>query len=209
MLKTVYTAMRNLVALCLPAVLLLNSCNRCKTDPILIYANPKVVDIGIFKPGTLWVYQNINTLETDSVMVTGYAYVPDTIRQECKGQPVDINYSEHYDTYSNSSFYETSYVSTVPIGQVLLVAKEGFPADTLYSAAPCADAGYCAVFDTFKVNRTKYVNVYERIDSASSLYDNRLVHFYSAPYFGLIRKDILNEDGSWETWNLVQAVIIQ
>lgn len=188
---------------------LTTGCNNCKTDPILIYASKEVTNIGIFKPGTFWVYQNELTGERDSVIVTDYEYLPDTIRETCKDQQVDVNYEESFFTYSSSFFYSTNYVSWVKVAQPLLVSKENYPADTLYSTASCTDTGYCNVIDTLKVFGVSYLNVFERIDSSSDLYDGRLVHFYSAPNVGLVKREILISDSTWESWGLVNSVIVQ
>ncbi|MEP7128964.1 MAG: hypothetical protein ABI729_08855 [Chitinophagales bacterium] len=184
-------------------------CNSCKTDPILLYADKEVLDIGIFKPGTFWVYENTTTGERDSVIVTSFDYRADTIFDNCKDQQVIMNYSEGYYTYSTSFFYAVNYVSTVKVGQGLLMAKENYPADTIFSTAACVDTGYCNVIDTLNVFRKKFANVYQRIDSSADLYDGRLVRFYSAPNYGLIRKEIFLSDSTWETWNLVHYAIVQ
>lgn len=184
-------------------------CNSCKTDPIVLYASKEVTDIGIFKPGTFWVYENKITGEHDSVSVSSYQYVLDTILENCKDQQVTTNYSESFYTYSTSYFYVVNYISSVKVGQVLLMAKENQGGDTLFSTASCIDIGYCNVIDTVNVAHKKYANVYQRIDSSSDLYDGRLVRFYSAPHYGLIRKEILVADSTWETWNLIHYEIVQ
>lgn len=187
----------------------LSSCDSCKTDPILLYANHELLDAGIFKPGTYWVYINDSTGANDSVVVTAFDFLPDTIREDCKGDPVNVNYKESYYTYSTSFLYGENYVTTAQIGDVLLWGKISEPADTIFSTASCKDAGYCALIDTMQVFHKKYTQVYKRIDSSSAIYDGRLAQFYSAPHFGLIRKEILRPDGTWETWNLTHAVIVQ
>lgn len=185
------------------------SCNSCKTDPILLYANHELLDAGIFKPGTYWVYINNITGENDSVVVTAFDYRPDTIREDCEGDPVDVNYKESYYTYSTSFLYAENYVATAQVGEVLLLGCVSEPADTIFSTASCKDAGYCELIDTMQVFHKKYTQVYKRIDSSSAIYDGRLVRFYTAPHFGLIRKEILLPDGTWETWNLAHSVIVQ
>lgn len=189
--------------------LLLTSCNKCKTDPILIYASTDILDVGIFKPGTFWVYENVSTGERDSVIVTEFIYGQDTIREACGDGQSDVNYLETFYTYTSSFFYGVNYISMVKTGQPLQVAKENYPADTLFSTAACTDTGYCNIIDTLQVYRKKYANVYERIDSSSDLYDGRLVHFYSAPNYGLIKREILVTDSIWETWRLVNSNIVQ
>ena len=164
---------------------------------------------GIFKPGTLWVYQNDSTGALDSVTVTAYEYKVDTLFETCKDNEVISNYEENFYTYSTSSFYNIDYVSWVKVSQPLLVSETGNAPDTLFSTASCIDTGYCNLLDTFRVFRKKYPDVYERIDSSSELYDGKLVHFYSAPEFGLIKREILIADSTWETWSLIHSTIVQ
>lgn len=184
-------------------------CNNCKTDPILLYADKAVEATGIFKPGTYWIYENAATGERDSVVVTAFAYMPDTIFENCKDQQVAVNYTEAYYTYSASDYYAVNYVATAKVGRDLLMARVNAPADTIFSTAACIDTGYCRVFDTLMVFHKKYAAVYQRTDAMSELYQGKTVRFYSAAGYGLIRKEILASDSTWETWNLVHAVIVQ
>jgi hypothetical protein len=188
---------------------LFTACNKCATDPILLYAGKEIMSYGIFKPGTLWVYQNDTTGVLDSVTVTGYEYRIDTSFETCKDNEVIANYEENFYTFSRSSFYDVDYVTWVKVSQPLLVSKAGNAPDTLFSTASCIDTGYCNLLDTFRVFRKKYPDVYQRIDSSSGLYDGKLVRFYSAPEFGLIKREILIADSTWETWSLIHSIIVQ
>lgn len=189
--------------------LMFGSCDRCKTDPILIYAGKDLKATGAFKPGTFWVYQNDSTLQLDSVVVISYEYLPDTITEECKGKQVPLNYKEQYFTTTTSFFYNLNYLWTVKVGEPVLLANESGAADTIYTDAPCTDTSFCGVIDTLIVNNIKFTNVYERIDSSSVLNDGKLVYFYSAPSFGIIKKEIYDEDGAIESWSLLYSNIVQ
>lgn len=191
------------------SLILFTACNKCATDPILLYAGKETLSYGIFKPGTLWVYQNDTTGVLDSVTVTSYEYRIDTLFESCKDMQAITNYEESFYTYSRSSFYDLDYISWVKVSQPLLVSNEGNAPDTLFSTATCIDTGYCNRMDTFRVYRKKYPDVYERIDSSSELYDGKLVRFYSAPGYGLIRREILIADNTWETWSLIHSIIVQ
>lgn len=188
---------------------LFTGCDKCTTDPILLYASGQVTSYGIFKPGTIWIYRNDSTGALDSVEVTGYEYTIDTLYESCNGKETVINYREHFLSYSTSLANGKVYVSSVTVGPYLEVAEAGGLPDTLYSSGSCVDTGYCNLLDTFRVFRKKYADVYERIDSSSSLYYGQLVRFYSSPGYGLIRREIRLSDNTWETWSLVSAVIVQ
>ncbi|MEO6169262.1 MAG: hypothetical protein ABIO98_17190 [Chitinophagales bacterium] len=189
--------------------LLMTGCNKCKTDPILIYASKDILDVGIFQPGSFWVYENDATGVRDSVIVTAVEYKTDTVREACGDGQTDVNYTESFYMFTTSFFYGTNYVSQVKAGEPLLVAKENYPADTLFSNAACTNPGYCNIIETMKVFQKNYSNVYERIDSSSDLYEGRLVHFFSAPNHGLIRREIFLSDSTWETWTLIHHHIVQ
>lgn len=189
--------------------LLFTGCNKCATDPILLYASGQVISYGIFKPGTLWIYQNDSTGALDSVEVTGYEYTMDTLYESCNGKETALNYREQFLSYSTSLASGKMFVSSVTVGPYLEVAEAGGMPDTLYASGSCVDTGYCNLLDTFRVFRKKYPDVYVRIDSSSSLYNGQLVRFYSSPGYGLIRREIRLSDNTWETWSLVSAVIVQ
>jgi hypothetical protein len=185
------------------------ACNSCKTEPILIYASKDLTAVGAFKPGTIWVYQNDSTFEQDSVIVTDYQYLPDTVTGECKQKAVIANYKEAIYTYATSLFFNENFKWTVKVGQPVLLSKDTLPADTIFIDAACTDTSFCSVIDTLVLNGISYVNVYERIDSSSSLEDGKLTHYYSLPFYGIIKKEIFNADSTIESWSLVYSQIVQ
>ncbi len=188
---------------------MISGCNPCKTEPILIYASKDLKAIGTFKSGTLWVYQNDSTLVLDSIVVTGFQDTPDTVMEFCQDDSVPLNYRESILTFTHSFLFDEDYILTVKVGAPVLLSKENLSADTIFIDAPCADSSYCNVIDTFLLNGNSFLQVYERIDSSSSLENGRLTHFYSAPNYGIIKKQIYNADSTIESWSLVYNKILQ
>jgi hypothetical protein len=188
----------------------MTGCNDCKTDPILIYASKDLKGVGAFKPGTFWVYQNDFTHVRDCVIVTSFEDVADTIFEACQNNGTAVaNFTQTLYTHTTSLLFNENYVWKVQVGEPVLLAKENFDPDTIYVDAQCTDTSFCSIVDTLQIGSIKYLNVYERIDSSSSLEDGQLTHFFSLPKFGIIRREVLNPDNSFESWSLVHAYIIQ
>jgi hypothetical protein len=122
---------------------------------------------------------------------------------------VPLNYRESILTYGHSFLFNEDYVWTVKVGAPVLLSQENLSADTIFIDAICTDSSFCNVIDTFLLNGLSYLQVYERIDLSSSLENGRLTHFYTAPYYGIIKKEIYNADSTIESWSLLYSKVIQ
>lgn len=186
-----------------------SSCNKCKTEPILIYANKDILAAGAFKPGTFWVYQNDSTLERDSVFVTSFQDTQDTVLEDCDNKSVPLNYRQVIYTFATSTFFHRDYTWKIQVDEPLLLSKDSNSYDIIYEDASCTDTTTCRIVDTLFAAGVYYYNIYERIDSPSFVEDGLPVHYYILPDVGIIKKEIITNDSTVQSWSVTKIKIVQ
>ncbi|MBA3647384.1 MAG: hypothetical protein H0W62_02360 [Chitinophagales bacterium] len=199
-----------------------SGCNDCKdSDPITLLAGRNLKAYGVFKPGTYWIYQNDSTLLLDSIAVSNYMYDTVPVQIPCGKNNSNMkisSYLENFYTYLTSYTFNKNYLLKVEINQPVLFSLVDQAADTLFIDAVCADTSFCKIIDTLRIIRItppinydhyEYMNVYERIDSSSSVEDGNLVYYYSAAHYGIVKKQIQHPDHTIDSWSLLRFHIVQ
>lgn len=224
----------HLLITCLICMLSLHGCKKdAQVQKKYIVGSPdqNMLDYGIFKPGTYWVYQDSASGKLDSVWVYHYEETIDTIYKDTDHPKMCRVYlyrsfsskyrSNNYFQYNSafdynnklSMFLEDVIDSTGFIGEYVNMHLP-FVAGKTVSYITDDNCTSIASYPSATFNAHTYNNVlayHHSRDFSTYYFVNHLsygnvTNRYMAPHLGLIRKEILDSN---IVWNLVRYHIVQ
>jgi len=213
-------------------------CQKCKKDTPVPkqYSNAgapnqSMLDYGVFKPGTYWVYQDSTSGRLDSVWVYEYEETADTIYKDtdhpkiCKVylyQTFSSRYRSNNHFQYNSAFEYNNNLSMLIEDVVDSTGSIGEYVNFFMPFVVNKDVSYitddnCKAISnsvSLTLNSITYTNclVYSHTKDASTYYFSNYLPYknktnkYMASHIGLIRKEIPDSN---RVWNLIRYHIVQ